>query len=422
MELVRNAEPRMLKHARTNRAFIVVRERDGRRRQIALGEWDTPEASRRYHQELARWHARQRGGEAEVALLEVERNANLTIAGAAARFALHTEAHYRLPDGTPTGEADNLARAIAPLLELFADEPLADMTPRMLKLVRQRMVEGDPTLPAEERRGWCRTYANASVKQIRRFVKWCVAEGFVSPVVHAGLCALAPLKEGRTNARESKLPQAVPDDVVRMTLPFLPSQVLRDMVLLHRLIGCRSGELCRMVSSEIDRSESVREGSWVFRPTRAKQHSRGRVAAYPLNALAIAIVKRYLRADPRQALFSPAQSEQQRHELMREHRETKVQPSQVDRRVNDPKRPPSDQYGPRSYGHAVRDAARRAGAPHWSPHDLRRAAATEAAVSDGIDGARALLGHKHVDVTKLYAARDLRMAADVSQRIKGVCP
>lgn len=416
MEPTREKPPRMLKHARSGRAFIFVRDEHGRRRQVTLGAWDSPEAQRRFQRELSRWRAMQRGGPEAAALVVAEVDAELTIADAAARWYSHCEAYYRRPDGTPTGESRSCKYAVDLVLGLFADDPLAEFTPRKLKVVRDRMINGDPTVEAEQRRGWSLGVVNQAVGRIRAFVKWCVAEGFVSPSVHTGVCALAPLKRGRSAARETEPTKPVRIEVVDQTLPHLPP-VVADMVRIQLLVGMRGCELCAMTTAELDRSESLEPGCWVFRPTYSKVSYRGRQVEYVLGPQAVAILKRYLKVDPAARLFSPAQSEQERHALMRERRKGKVPPSQLDRRVPDPKRPPGPRYEASAYARCIAYACKSAGTPHWSPHALRRARATRVRAEFGIEAARCAIGHQTLDMATLYGHRDLKESAKVAKAI-----
>lgn len=421
MEHACNLEPRILRHARSNRAFVVLRDADGRRRQVTLGAWtDTgpsPESRRAYHAAMLRWQAEQRApAAAALAQAPVEPDANLTVAGIAARFLAHAERYYRHPDGTPTGEAAHCARALAPLLALYADEPASSFGPRKLKVVVDRMVRGDPAAPPDRRRGWCRAQCNANAGRIRRLYKWAASEELVPASVHAALCTLPPLRRGRTDARESAPTKPVSDADVEKTLPHLPPLVA-DMVRIQHLVGMRPGELVAMTSAEIDRSESVRPGCWVFRPSRSKLSYRGRAVEYPLGPRAVEIVRRYLLADPHARLFTPARSEDIRHAAMRATRKTRVQPSQWDRRVADPERKPGDRYTTASYGHAVWKACRHAGVPVWGPHALRRAVATRVRAQYGIEAARAMLAHQTAAMAELYAHRDLKAAAEIAAKI-----
>jgi len=404
-----------MRHGRTGRAFIVVRGADGKRRQVALGPWGSSEAQRRYHAELAKWYAHQRGGEEAAALVD-DAPGTLTIAGACARWLLFCERYYRHVNGSPTSELRSCRYAVAPLLELHADLPLDAFTPKVLKATRERMVRGDPRVPADKRRGWSRPVVNKAVNRLRAMVKWCVAEGFTSATTHAALCAVAPLKRGRTDAREPAPNLPAPAADVEKTLPFLPP-VVADMVALQNLVGMRGGELCSMVTAELDRSEAVHPGCWIFTPRHSKLSYRGRVVEYVLGPKAVAIVRKYLRADPEAPLFSPADSERRRLADMRARRRSPVQPSQLDRRKSKPERRPGPRYDSTSYGHAVRQACLRAGVPPWSPHDLRRAVASRVRAAFGIEAARAVLAHETVEMSELYSRKDLGLAAQVAAKI-----
>lgn len=416
MEHAHESEPRMLRHRRWNRAFMVVRDPDGKRRQVTLGAWGSPEAQRCYQIELAKWYARQRRGEAEAEVVATEPDASLTVAGAAGRWMLHCEAYYRHADGTPTSEVANCREAVRPLLDLFGDQAASAFSSKKLHAVRDRMIHGDPRKPAGKRRIWCRTLANQAVGRIRRMFKWLAAEEFVPAGVHASLCTLAPLKRGRTDARETKPTRPVSDADVAATLLHLPPTVA-DMVRVQHLVGMRPGELVAMTTGELDRSESTKPGCWIFRPSQSKLSYRGRIVEYPIGPQAVAILTRYLRADPQAPLFSPSDSERQRSVEMRARRRTKVQPSQMNRRIANPQRKAGDRYDTMAYGHAVRRAAKRAGVPTWSPHALRRAVATRLRAMFGAEIARVMLAHQSLDMTALYAHRDLTAALEIAAKI-----
>src|SRR5690606_3552767 len=377
----------------------------------------TAEAQRAYRLLRGKGYAVARDdAAAALAALPIEAGADLTIADLVARWLAFCESYYQHADGSDTTETDQCLRASRPLLELFADEPARQFGPKKLRAVRERMIAGDPKLPADRRRGWCRTQANAAVARIRRLFRWGAAEELVPASVHAALCTLPALKRGRTPARESEPTKPVSDADVEKTLRELPPMVA-DMVRLQHLVGMRPCELCRMTTAEVDRTEELHAGVWVFRPAVSKLSYRGRQVEYPLGPRAVEIVKRYLRADPHAPLFSPAASEAIRHAEMRAHRRTKVQPSQQDRRARSPRRPPGDRYDTRSYGHAIRYASKRAGVPKWGPHALRRAVATRVRAQFGIEAARVMLAHQTGAMAELYAHRDLKSAAEIAAKI-----
>jgi len=69
-----------------------------------------------------------------------------------------------------------------------------------------------------------------------------------------------------------------------------------------------------------------------------------------------------------------------------------------------------------TYARAIRRACGRAKVPVWSPGRLRHNAATAARKRYGLEAASALLGHRLVETTQIYAegnfARALEIAAE----------
>ncbi|HQR41560.1 MAG TPA: tyrosine-type recombinase/integrase, partial [Gemmatales bacterium] len=59
-------------------------------------------------------------------------------------------------------------------------------------------------------------------------------------------------------------------------------------------------------------------------------------------------------------------------------------------------------YKPEGYCHAVTQAAKLAGVPHWTPYQLRHIAATGIAVEKGLEAAAAVLGHVSMQTTGTY--------------------
>src|SRR5581483_6260445 len=67
------------------------------------------------------------------------------------------------------GEPDAFARSLAPLLQLYAGLPAADLDTAKLEAVRQEMI----------RRGWCRNVINRRVVRIKTLWRWAEAQGHV---------------------------------------------------------------------------------------------------------------------------------------------------------------------------------------------------------------------------------------------------
>jgi integrase len=88
----------------------------------------------------------------------------------------------------------------------------------------------------------CRTRINAPVKRIRRMFKWAIENDLAPATVHQALCAVAPLKRGRTTAKKSEPVRPVARSVVEETLTIL-RPLLVDMVRLQLETGMRPSEL-----------------------------------------------------------------------------------------------------------------------------------------------------------------------------------
>lgn len=273
-----------------------------------------------------------------------------------------------------------------------------------------------------------RTYANKLIGYIRRIFKWAVARQLVLPVMHVGLSAVEGLRRGRSEARETAPVPPVDDEAVNATLPFLP-EVVRDMVTLQRLTGCRPGEICGIRPCDLDRSSDV----WVYKPQRHKTDYRGRERLIFVGPRARAVLSRYLLRPAEAYCFSPADSVEKWRQDMRARRTTRVQPSQQCRRKRRPLKSPGNCYTRNAYCQAIARAVRNANRQrakeaakagreaipllHWHPNQLRHSTATEVRREFGLEAAQVVLGHAKADVTQVYAERDARLAAEVARRI-----
>ena len=119
---------------------------------------------------------------------------------------------------------------------------------------------------------------------------------------------------------------------------------------------------------------------------------------------------------PEKWLFSPKESVTERKTKLREKRKTKVQPSQVDRRKPNPKRPIKDQYSKESYRRCIARAAQKAGVPHWFPNQLRHTALTAIRAMEGIEAAQVMANHKNIAVTEIYAEKDIAKARELARK------
>jgi integrase len=282
----------------------------------------------------------------------------------------------------------------------------------------------------------------------------------VPVAVHTALTTLTAFRKGRSDAREGRTIQPVPDATVDATLPHL-SPTVRAMVEPQRLTGMRPGEVCMMRSCDVNTEGRI----WEYRPSshKTEHHERERVVF--IGPKAQAVLKPFLSRDLQAFLFSPERSAQEHLDLRREARITPDgQGNGVGtNRVRRPKRSPGERFDADSDRQAIEyacdrawpvpddaaleaaviaerakankgegelaklavvtpDAIRKAGAEwrrehRWAPNRLRHLFATNARREYGIEAVKILLGHSDLSTSELYAERDAAKAAAVIARI-----
>jgi integrase len=243
---------------------------------------------------------------------------------------------------------------------------------------------------------------------------------------------------------------------VEAVLPHLTAH-LAGAVRLQLVTGARPGEALAVRLADIDRAGPV----WVYRPRQHKTRHRGKERLIPIGPRGQAVLRELIRircplcgsegrpprlgsyngvtcgpcadrmeeagasgpwqrveAQPADAyLFSPAEAMAERAADRRALRKSRVQPSQLCRKVPAPGRKPGEVYGVQAYGKAIARACKAAGVPHFHPHRLRHARATEIRRLFGVEAAKTVLGHSQLSVTEVYAERDLALAVRVANEI-----
>jgi integrase len=395
--------PSYRRHKQSGQAVVTLTDDLGGRRDVLLGVYGTRDSRVEYARVIAEWEAAGR------TLPQSTVAVDLTINELILRFWPHAESHYRHPDGTATNELNDFRLSLKPLRELYGSTTASKFGPLALKAVRQRMIEAD----------LCRGVVNQRIGRIRRMVKWAVENELVpSSVLHA-LQAVRGLERGRSAARETEPVKPVPDAFVNAVLPYLRPPVAA-MVKLQRLTGMRSGELCILRAIDIDMTGKV----WLYRPGSDqgpagahKTAHRGHQRIIAIGPQAQEVLRPFLKTDLYAYVFSPRDAVASLRAEQRHARRTKVQPSQVDRRLKKPKRQPGDRYRTLTYAVAIARACRKAEVPHWHPHQLRHTKATEIRREAGLDAARAVLGHRTPVVTEIYAEVDINKAAEVMAKL-----
>ena len=405
-------------HKPSGQAVVTLDGRDN-----YLGLHGTDGSKQKYARLIQEWLANHR-----TALPYGPPNApamDLTVNELVLAFWRHAKAYY-VKNGEPTGEIQAIKYSLRPLVELYGDERASEFSPRKLKAVRQAMIDSS----------LARTLINRRINRVRHLFKWGVENELVPPAILDALRAVAPLKRGRCEARESAPVKPVEMRLVDAIEPHVSRQVWA-MVQLQLRTAMRPGEVVIMRRVDLDTGGKV----WTYVPASHKTEHHGHHRRIYLGPQAQSIILPFLRRLPGAYLFSPAEAEQER--LAKLHRGRKTprccgnRPGTNRRRV--PRRRPGSHYDVGSYRRAIQrgcdwafpwpcldgrmvkelsddERAERAAwqrEHRWHPHQLRHNAATFLRQEFGVEAARLILGHHSVAVAELYAELDHQKAVEI---------
>jgi len=343
-----------------------------------------------------------------------------SIASLAAAYLKHCDGYYLDAERQRNKETWQIRYSVKPLLDLFAALPVAEFGPLRLIELREWMIQ----------RGWSRKLINQRIGRVRRMFKWAVSRQLVSATVYQGLLAVEGLKRGRCMAKETSRRHPVPEADVYAVLPYT-TPVVAAMIELQLLTAMRPGELILLRPCDIDRSQDV----WHYTPQRHKNEYRDQERIVAIGPRGQEILAPFLLRDAKKYCFSPRESEVKRLRIRHARRITpaKYGNRPGTHRVQHPQTKPSQAYTVGAYGHAIRHAlavankaiqanARKQGIknpiliPHWTPYQLRHTAATKVRREMGYETAGAILGHKNMSATAVYAERNQGLADAAAQR------
>lgn len=403
--------PRYTLHRPTGQARVRIEGKD-----YYLGRWGSPESKARYDALIADWL----GGKLNVSPRQPEADAAvtaLTVADVLGLYLEHARGYYR-DRGRHTGQVDRIIRMMRVVTARVGTLAAVALGPRSLKDCRQDMIA----------LGWSRGYVNSCIGCLVRAWSWAVSEELAPAESAQALREVAPLRAGEQGVREGRTVLPVPWSQVEVVLPLLQPAVC-DLLTVQYLTGMRPIEACHLRGQDIYRDGRLPDGSsfpgvWVYvvPPEANKMHWKGRKRIIFLGPRAQTILQPYLeRRQPQEYLFSPRESRAQFEVTKRAARKTPCYPSHMARnaakRKPRPKRSAADRYVTHALQTALRRACLRAGVPHFSPNQIRHARATELRALDGIAAAGAVLGHKTLETTLIYAEESLQRAAEAMRRV-----
>ena len=377
-----------------------------------LGPWKSKESKEKYDRLVGEYISSGRSKSFGT------KPAELSIAELLVAFKAHAAQTYGV---SKRGEYYHLLLAMRPLKRLYLSTPAIEFGVPQWKAVRRYIEDGKNgavAKPGQKPRPVTipsRQYVNSVMQRVTRIFRWAAGDGNMLPgSIAESLERIEPLKMGRTTAIETEAVEPVSDSVVEETLKHLP-QILGDVVRVQRLIGCRPGEVCQLTPGMIDRTGDV----WEATLKKHKTAHRGLSRTLSIGPKAQAILLPYLLRGEDECLFRPMDAERKRRDALHEARVTPMSCGNRPgtNKASKPLRKPGKQYTTQSYSKAIKRVCEVNGIEHWSPNQLRHAAATSVRDSISLEAASAVLGHLDLDTTKIYAKRSDEIRRDAARKM-----
>jgi hypothetical protein len=191
----------------------------------------TKASKREYDRLVGEWIASGRQGGAG------GEQSDLTITELVARYKKFAEGYYK---GGTLSNVATACRVMRILRIRYGSTMAAEFGPLALKALRQQFVDDKAA----------RTFVNRLVALIRGSFKWAASEQLVPTATWQSLTTVAGLRQGHTDAHETKPVEPVDEATVDATLPCL-SATVADMVRLQRLTGMRPDEVCKLRCAKV---------------------------------------------------------------------------------------------------------------------------------------------------------------------------
>lgn len=359
-------------HGPTKQHYVWIKET---KRRKCFGS-DAAIARRRY----AEWLA-GRGGPASLPA-----PSDMTV-----NHALESYRRYAVERYTDSREANRIAIALNAVAELYGRSPAASFKAKALRDVRARMLSAGKNKPRS------RNYINKLVNTIKTAWRWLAMEELIPAESASSVCLVRNLGPGEGGKEVRKI-LPPPDGAFEATLQHLPPLV-RTMLLVQLLIGCRPKEVRLMRWEEISRdpARAIPLGGtgrtiaalrcdgttvWIYSPGSHKTSWRGKPKAIPIGPAA------------QEQLGTPKDSGW-------------VFTTRL-----------GTQYRADSFARAVSRACRKAKLPAWAPNQLRHLRATELTAAFGVNVAAAVLGHApNSTATNVYIEQAIRAAAEAQAKV-----
>lgn len=355
----RKAPPGMLRHA-SGQARVVL---DGVT--VYLGKFGTPAAHARYAEVVQRWQAGQPVREARPrTFVEAVARSVAEVVLLYDKWMDETRAYSK--NGKSTTQR-GLIRVALRELNRFAGDLAADEFTSSILVAHRDKLRAKPKLTAQG--------VNRKVGLVKQFVAWAAERGYVPETNAAVIRAVRSLRVTGKKRRE-----LVPLADLTMTIEKLRPH-FADMVRLQFLLGCRPGEVCGMRWDDLTIGDS--EEPWRYVVADAKTSHHGVETAYWIHDEAKEILRRHFLLKKGEFVF-------------RTKRRARFDTKTVTRKI--------------------RVAARAAGVPDFTAHQIRHLALTLIAnhPKGGLAAASAVGNHQNRSMTDTYVHNDAKVAIRAS--------
>ncbi len=404
-----------------------------------LGKFNSSESWEKYHRLLAERHKAPASNSAPAPTAQ---DAPLTVTKLAIAYYEFAERYY-VKDGKPTSQVRLIRLSLKVLRRLFGATLAKDFDGPALETCQAEFIRNE----------LCRNECNRRTKIIRSAFKWAVSKSMIDEKVLRTLQTVAPLKQGRTEARETEKILPVPAAVVERTIQELTPTV-RAMVWVQLLSAMRPGEIAVMKAQDLDMSGDI----WEYAPEVHKGQHRSARCLIMIGTRAQEIIRSFMTLDISGYLFTPERAIEEHAAHRREQRKTPLYGSHVKHQAKKQsardRRALNERYTVNAYRLAITRACDRA-FPHpesprqsegesrndfskrykawcqenkesvrcwrkahrWHPHQLRHSAATLINKRFGVESSRVVLGHTQLSTATLYAEKDLELARQIMREI-----
>jgi len=397
MPKIKNRPPKYCKDGRYAAVYI-----GGKR--IRIGHYGSPESRKEYARLCAEI------GDNPTFSLHGEKD--ITLDEVAIAYLYHAERRF------DKGHYEMYQTALKFATDIYGHRPVNEFSPLKLQTVRDEIVRtrGEKC---------CRNTINRLVDRIRTALTWGVSMELLESRIVDNLRKVKPLPKGTPCTFDHKKRRPVSVDTIRRTLLHLPP-VLRAMVVIQWLTGCRPSEIFNMRVEEIDRDYAP--GLWGYIPAHHKtERYTEEDKIIPLGLPEQKLLAPYLEGKTAgQAVFSPGQAVRERAAEKRANGKTKCTPSRTVRdeaRATNPRKY-AEFYDKNSYNQAITYAIQKANrhlaegerpVPHWFPYQLRHSAGTETSRTQGKEKAQHLLTHASIETTDIYDDSGLEVREELAR-------